>query len=338
MKALQKRSEFYLAILILAVSLGIAIRNPDFLSLQNIFGFLKTASVNGILAVGVLFVLILGGTPDVSFTAIAQVVEYAVVLAFLHFVGGNIALALMMACVLGGLMGAVNGFVIHYFRVTTIIVTIATFNLYYGLLYVITGGNVIYEVPPMFHQLGGFLLFPMKDANGGTYGLSLMPLIWLAVLVLGWFILQRTFVGRSIFAMGGNEVAAERLGIRTLWVRVFVFTFVGVLAGVAAIAHTAVVLSAIPNSIVGKELEVIAAVVLGGASLFGGKGSVIGTMLGVLLFAILRNGLVLLSIPSYWYDVTIGVAITVGISVSAHQQLRARRSRVRVQVEEFAAP
>jgi simple sugar transport system permease protein len=336
MKGLRSRSELYLMLLIVAICVAISIRNPEFLSMQNILGFLKTASVNGILAVGVLFVLILGGTPDVSFTAIAQVVEYVVVLIFLHYGGGNIALALLLACAMGALMGALNGFVVHYFRVTTIVVTIATFNLYYGLLYVATGGNVLFEVPEMFHTLGSFVLFPMKDANGATYGLSLVPLMWLGVLIVGGFILTRTFLGRSIFAMGGNEVAAERLGIRTLWVRVFVFAFVGVLSGVAAIAHAAIVLSAIPNSIVGKELEVIAAVVLGGASLYGGKGSVVGAALGVLLFAILRNGLVLLSIPSYWYDVTIGVAITVGISTSAYQQLRARRAQVRVRVEGLA--
>lgn len=337
MKGLRASSELYLALLIVVICIIIDVRNPDFLTLQNVFGFLKTASVNGILAVGVLFVLILGGTPDVSFTAIAQVAEYVVVLLFLRYSHGNIGLALIVACALGAVMGALNGFIIHFFRVTTIIVTIATFNLYYGLLYVFTGGNVIFQVPQMFHDLGAYVFFPMKDANGGTYGLSLLPLFWLGALVLGGSILRWTFLGRSIFAMGGNETAAERIGVRTLWVRVFVFSFVGLLSGVAAIVHTAIVLSAIPNSIVGKELEVIAAVVLGGASLFGGKGTVVGAALGVLLFAILRNGLVLLNIPSYWYDVTIGVAITLGISISAYQQLRARRSRVNVDVEELVA-
>jgi len=119
-------------------------------------------------------------------------------------------------------------------------------------------------------------------------------------------------------------------------VRVFVFSFVGVLSGIAAIAHTSIVLSAIPNIIVGHEMEVIAAVVLGGASLFGGKGTIIGTFLGVLLFAILQNGLVLLNFSSYWYDVTVGLAITIGMTVSSYQQLRVRRSRVNVKVEQVA--
>jgi simple sugar transport system permease protein len=302
---------------------------------ENILSFLKTASVNGIMAVGVLFVLIVGGQPDVSFTAIAQVVEYAVVLATLRW-GGNIAIALVGACILGGLMGSLNGFVIHYFRVTTIIVTIATLNLYFGLLYVFTGGNVIFVVPSMFKHFATLPIFPMHGANGSTYDFSAMTLMWFAALLLGWFILKRTYLGRSIFAVGGNEVAAQRLGINTLWVRVFVFSFVGVLSGIAAIAHTSIVLSAIPNIIVGHEMEVIAAVVLGGASLFGGKGTIIGTFLGVLLFAILQNGLVLLNFSSYWYDVTVGLAITIGMTVSSYQQLRVRRSRVNVKVEQVA--
>jgi simple sugar transport system permease protein len=337
MQRLLKQNEFYLALLILVLCVIITSLNPSFLTLENILGFLKTSSVNGIMAVGVLFVLILGGTPDVSFTAIAQVVEYVVVLATLRW-GGDIALALLGACVLGALMGSVNGFIIHYFRVTTIIVTIATLNVYYGMLYVLTGGNVIFVVHPMFKRFAAILLFPMHSANGSVYGLSLMPVIWLAVLVLGWFILRRTFLGRSVFAMGGNEVAAQRIGINTLWTRVFVFSFVGLLSGVAAVVHTTIVLSAIPNIIVGHELEVIAAVVLGGASLFGGKGTIIGTFLGVVLFAVLRNGLILLNISSYWYDVTVGIAITVGITVSAWQQLRAQRSKMNVKVEQVAVP
>jgi simple sugar transport system permease protein len=337
MQRLLRQNEFYLALLILVLCVVITTLNPSFLTLENILGFLKTSSVNGIMAVGVLFVLILGGTPDVSFTAIAQVAEYVVVLATLRW-GGDIALALLGACVLGALMGSVNGFIIHYFRVTTIIVTIATLNVYYGMLYVLTGGNVIFVVHPMFKRFASILLFPMHGANGSVYGLSLMPVMWLAVLVLGWFILRRTFLGRSVFAMGGNEVAAQRIGINTLWTRVFVFTFVGLLSGIAAIVHTTIVLSAIPNIIVGHELEVIAAVVLGGASLFGGKGTIIGTFLGVLLFAVLRNGLILLNISSYWYDVTVGIAITAGITVSAWQQLRAQRSKMNVKVEQLAVP
>ena len=331
-KRLLKQNETYLAILVLLLCIVITIANPSFLTFENITEFLAGYSMIGIMAVGTLFVLILGGTPDVSFTAIAQVVEYAVVVMTLAW-GGNIFLAILAAAVMGTIMGLANGFIVHYFRVPTIIVTIATFNIFFGMLYVITGGKLINGVPAMFREFSAVLLFPSTSKIGATYGLTLHPLIWVAALALGWLILRRTFLGRSIYAMGGNETAAERVGIRTLWTRVFVFGFVGFLSGVAAVVHVSIVQSVVPNIIVGKELEVIAAVVIGGASVFGGKGTITGTFLGVLLFAILNNGLTLLSISSYWYNVTIGVVITAAITISAYQQLRQSRSRVNVRVE-----
>lgn len=331
-RRLLRQNETWLAILIAILCAAIAAANPAFLTYENVAGFLKSCSMVGIMAVGALIVLVLSGSPDVSFTAIAQVVEYAAVVAVMHW-GGNIYVALLLAAALGALMGLVNGVIVHYFRVPTIIVTIATFNIYFGMLYVITHGKLINSVPPAFRAFGNTLLLPRVSALGGTYGLSLMTIVWLAVAVLGWVILKKTFVGRSVFAIGGNEVAAERLGLRMLGTRLFVFGLVGLLSGVAAVVHVSIVQSVVPNIIVGKELEVIAAVVLGGASVFGGKGTVLGSVLGVMLFAILNNGLTLLNFSSYWYNVTIGVVITVAITNSAYQQLRRRRSRVHVKVE-----
>ncbi len=331
-RRLLRQNESYLAVLVLLLCILITIANPSFLTFENITELLAGYSMIGIMAVGTLFVLILGGTPDVSFTAIAQVVEYAVVVMTVAW-GGNILLAILAAALMGAIMGLANGLIIHHFRVPTIIVTIATFNIYFGMLYVVTGGKLINGVPEMFRAFSAVLFFPSVSKIGATYGLTLHPLIWAGALLLGWLILRRTFLGRSIYAMGGNETAAERVGINTLMTRVFVFAFVGLLSGVAAVVHVSIVQSVVPNIIVGKELEVIAAVVIGGASVFGGKGTITGTFLGVLLFAILNNGLTLLSISSYWYNVTIGVIITAAITISAYQQLRQTRSRVKVKVE-----
>jgi simple sugar transport system permease protein len=333
---LLRQNESYLAILILLLCAVISIANPSFLTFENIFGFLKSYSMVGIMAVGTLFVIVLGGPADVSFTAIAQVVEYVIVVMTLAW-GGNIYVALLAAAFMGTIMGLANGFIIHYFRVPTIIVTIATFNIYFGLLYVITKGKLINNVHTMIKSFGNFLFFPTTSKIGGTYGLSLHPLIWLAALALGWFILRRTFLGRSICAIGGNEVAAERVGINTLWTRAFVFGFVGFLSGIAAVVHVSIVQSVVPNIIVGKELEVIAAVVIGGASVFGGRGTLTGTFLGVLLFALLNNGLTLLTVSSYWYNIAIGVVITAAITISGYQQLRQSRRRVNVNIEGEAA-
>ncbi|MFW5785797.1 MAG: ABC transporter permease [bacterium] len=332
MKKLLGYTEFYVAIVILLMAAAIAIVNPAFLSLQNLFGLLKSFSVIGIMAVGILFVLILGGTPDVSFTAIAQMAEYAVVIITLQM-GGNIILAFLMAAVMGTLLGSVNGFILHFFRVPTIIVSIATFNIYFGLLYVFSEGQVVYVVHEMFRNFADINVLTLTAANGKAFGLELMPIIWLAVLLLGWFILKHTTLGRNIYAIGGNETAARRVGINVFRARIFVFSFVGFLSGIAGVVHATIVQSAIPNSIVGKELDVIAAAVLGGASVFGGRGTVVGTFLGVALFAVMSNGLTLLRISSYWYDVLIGAVIMISITVNALQALRRQQLRANVNVE-----
>ena len=332
LRRLFRYNETYVFLLIVALCLLINIANPAFFTFENITGFLKSYSMVGIMAVGSLFVFIIGG-PDISFTAVAQVVEYAVVVITISL-GGNILFALFLAAVMGILMGLINGVVIHYFRVPVIIVTIATYNIFFGMLYVISKGKLINNIPQFYKDFGNILLFPQQSAIGGTFGLSLMPIIWIACIFLGWFILKKTVLGRSIYALGGNRIAAERIGIKLLWIRLFVFGFVGFLSGIAAIVHVGIVQSVVPNIIVGKELEVIAAVVIGGASVFGGAGSVWGTFLGVLLFAIINNGLTLLNISSYWYSVTIGLIITVAVSVSALQNIHQRKHHVHVNIED----
>lgn len=318
-----KQTEFYIAFVIIILSIAITICNPKFLTADNIFSFMKTFSVFGIMAVGVLFVLVLGGTPDVSFTAIAQVVEYIVVVLTLQW-GGNIFLALIAACLMGALMGSMNGYLVHLFKVPTILVTIATYNIFYGLLYVFSKGNVIFVVHPMFKQFAN-----IKVADQ----ISLLPIIWILVSVFGWLILRYTSIGRNIYAIGGNEVAAERIGINIKWTRIFVFSFVGLLSGIAAIVHVSIVQSAIPNIIVGQEMNIIAAVFIGGASVFGGAGTIIGTFLGIMLLAVVNNGLTLAGISSYWYNIFIGAVILISITASAIQQLHQLKTRVKVHIE-----
>ncbi|NLJ39520.1 MAG: ABC transporter permease [Candidatus Atribacteria bacterium] len=333
MNKLLKQTEFYIALVIILLCIVITIFNPRFLTAENIFDLLKSFSVIGIMAVGVLFILILSGSPDVSFTAIAQVVEYVVVIMTLKW-GGNIFFSFLVAAALGTLMGSFNGILVHYFRVPTVIITIATLNIYYGLLYVFSKGEVIFVVHPMFREFANIKIGNFVNDNNVTYGFTLMPLIWILVLILGWYILKYTSVGRNIYAIGGNEVAAERVGINVFRTKLFAFSFIGLLSGIAAIVHAAIVQSAIPNIIVGQELNVIAAVFLGGASVFGGGGSIIGTFLGIMLFAIMNNGLTLLKISTYWFNVFVGAVIVISITISAVQKIRQQKSRIKVHVDE----
>ncbi|TKI05387.1 ABC transporter permease [Martelella alba] len=327
-----KSREGLLLLLIILFAAAITLVNPAFMSLDNIASLLKSYTVLGIFALGVLLVLISGGF-DVSFTAIAQVVQYAVVYYFLRADLDNIYLAIFCSIVLGGIMGSLNGIIIYYFKITAIIVTIATNSLFYGLLYVVTQGDLIYDLPPSFLGLAEWKLFPMHAANGALVGISFITCLWFLLALALHLFLRHTVLGRSIYAVGGNAVSAQRVGFNLKKTTLFIYILVGALSGFASIIQVSVVQTVIPNSIVGSELQVIAAVVLGGASVTGGRGSVAGTLLGVLLFAILSNSLTLMKISPYYYNVFTGLVILASVSANALQVLRQRRSRVRVMVD-----
>ncbi|NCB00954.1 MAG: ABC transporter permease [Spirochaetia bacterium] len=328
---LLKSREMLLGITILLLLVMNSILAPSFLTYTNIVNLLKSFTVLGIFSLGVLLVVISGGV-DVSFTAIAQVTQYAVVYLFINYMSGNIFLAFLFAIILGALMGLFNGYLIDRYKMPAIIITIATQNLFYGLMYVITKGQLIYVIPDYFWKISNTMLFKQVSANGAVSGISMTTVIWIFLSILTLLLLRFTVLGRSIFMLGGNPIAAQRVGVNSKKTTLFVYGTMGAIAGIGGIAHVSIVNSVIPNSIVGQELQVIAAVILGGASITGGKGSVVGTFLGVLLFAILSNSLTLLQISSYWYSVFTGLIILISVLLNALQEIQQQKQKIRVLV------
>ena len=168
MRKLFRRNEFFLAVLIVALGLGFTLANPKFATIGNLLDLIKSYSFFGILSVGVLVVLLSGGI-DISFTAIAQVAEYASVALILQY-GGNLWTAFLVACCVGTILGAVNGLLIHFIRIPPIITTIGTLNLYYGILYVLSAGQIIYQVPEFYRALAGATL-PVTFRCSALFGL-----------------------------------------------------------------------------------------------------------------------------------------------------------------------
>jgi len=317
MRKLLQRTEFLLVLLIIVIGIVFTLLNPKFATTGNLLDLIKSYSFFGILSVGVLVVLLSGGI-DISFTAIAQVAEYISVSWILAY-GGNLGSAFLVACCIGTLLGLFNGLLIHFIRIPPIITTIGTLNLYYGVLYVLSAGQIIYQVPEFYRALSGATLpgsFPVLGA------------FWIGMVILTAWILKYTVLGRSIYALGGSQIASIRVGFNIFKTRLFVYSFMGFVSGFAAVVHTALVQSAIPNSIVGRELDVIAAVVLGGANIMGGSGSLLGTCLGVALLAMLGNGLTLIGMSSYWNNVMVGLVLLVGVTISAVQRNFQVRRRV----------
>ncbi len=338
MRQLLHKHETYVFLAFFFLSAVITAINPSYISPENIFDLLKSYSFIGILSIGVLVVLISGGI-DISFTAVATIGEYVMAVVITKYTG-NIALAFAIAIVIGMLLGLVNASLIYFFNIPTVIATIGTLNIFYGLLIVFSRGVWIYTLPPWFAKFAEIRVFTLYNSNGIPYGLSIITVIWILVVVFAAVVLRFTVLGRNLYALGGcgmDKSAAKRAGINIFKIQVFVYTFIGFTAGVAGVVQALLVQTVAPNSIVGKELDVIAAVVLGGASLSGGKGTITGTLLGVALLAALSNGLTLMRVPSYWYDVSIGLVILLSVSASALQQKRKRKRAILVSEQGEAA-
>ncbi|MGK0598732.1 ABC transporter permease [Yokenella regensburgei] len=310
--------EFWLGLLVVALAVGLSAGTDEFLSLGNLTDVTTSYAILGILACGLFVVLISGGI-DISFPAMTAIAQY-VMATWVIAHGGNFALALLIAVGVGLLLGLVNGFLVYWLRVPAIIITIATLNVYYGMLVYVTKGTWLYGFPDWF--MTGINWFSFTAADGYDYGLTL-PLLCLAgTIIFTAVLMNRTRLGRQIYAMGGNRDAASRLGLNLLKLHFCVYGYMGILAGIAAVVQAQITQSVAPNSLLGYELTVLAAVVLGGTSMSGGRGTLIGTLLGVILLAFLQNGLTLLGVSSYWHTVFSGAIILVSISATAWNEKR----------------
>ena len=319
----QHAHEFWLLLVIVVLITLLSLANPAFLTLRNFSDLLTTNAYIGILCAGLVVVLIAGGI-DVSFTATASVAQYlALSFAISHPVHWLFVFAI--ACVAGTLCGIVNAVLIYKFRIRSIIATIATLNVFYGMLITASGGNWLSVLPDWFGDGIDWLGF--TDSHGFTYSLNLQIIVLILGFISTWVLLTRSNIGRQIYAMGGNPDAAGRLGLGMFRLHLIVYGYMGLMAGAASIVQAQLAQSVMPNSLVGKELDVLAAVVLGGASLVGGVGTVFGTILGVALLAIMQNGLLLVGVSSYWLQFFSGLVILIAMSTTALQMRRAQTRR-----------
>lgn len=320
MTRILKRSEFYIGLAVLLFGVVLSVLEPQFLTFSNWFDLLRNNTFLGILALGELVILVSGGI-DVSFTATATVAQYIMGIILSRFIG-NIFLAFLIPGVVGVSLGAFNAVIIYLTGVPAVVITIATLNLYYGLFQFLSGGEWIYNLPESFRSLAQANILTIPQEGGWPVSLSVLVLFWLGAIVVTWFILNRTTVGRKLYAMGDNQEAAKRAGFSIFKLTLFSYSYMGFLAGIAGVMQAAQTQVIQPNAIVGRELDVLAAVIIGGASVFGGRGSVVGTVLGVILLAIVRNGLVLLGVSSYWHSVATGLIILIVVVLTALQRRR----------------
>lgn len=320
-------NEGVLAVVLLALIVAMSIANPVFFTLPTAFSILRSSIVPLIFALGVLMVIISGGI-DVSFAAIAVFAAYTTVRALqsgtpdLGLIG-----AFALALLIGASLGVINGFLIAKFRLPTLIVTLGTQGIFKGALLTYVGSRYIADLPASMAQVSTTNLFEVSTPTGSAYlHVLVVPAVLLAI-GLAW-VLRSTMFGRSIYAIGGDVEAARRAGIRVMRTQVAVYVIAGTMAAAGGMIYVIMGRSASPQILVGSELDIIAAVVLGGASIFGGRGSVLGTTLGVILVQVIYNSLILAGVPSAWQRTAVGVLLIIGVGIQAVASRRSSRASV----------
>jgi simple sugar transport system permease protein len=306
-------TERWLLIVILVMGVGLSVLTSTFLTLSNLFDLLNASSVNIIFGVGLLVVLIAGGI-DISFAVAASVVQYLTALALGSIGGGNWALGFIVTGAFGTALGCFNAFWIYQFRIVSIVVTIATYNLFFGLLMFFTGGVSLYDLPDW---LTTRIAIVSIDTGNGRAEITILVLVMVVCVVATWVLLKRTSIGRQLYAMGDNSEGARRVGVNLGAMHYLAFGWLGLMAGIAGLMQAHYAQEVVPNALYGRELDVLAAVVLGGARLGGGRGSIVGVILGIILVAMTQNGLNLLGISPYAFKMIIGVIILVAITLSS---------------------
>jgi ribose/xylose/arabinose/galactoside ABC-type transport system permease subunit len=297
-----QRPEVTLIVILIAIGLVVGMVNDNFWSVRNLTDIGRSASFMFIVAVGTTFVLISGGL-DLSVGSIYGL--GGIVCGLAIAAGWPVPLAIVVALASGLAIGIVNGLLVTLAQVPSVIATLGGLFIVRGMARVFSGGAPVYGLPEAFTVLG----------RGMLLGIPIPIWIAAAVGILGQLILSFTVIGRRVFHVGGNEAAALIAGVPVVATRIFVFAISGLTAAMGGILVAARVTSAQPNSGSGLELSVIAAVIIGGTSMFGGSGSILGTLFGALLLAVLDNGMILMQIDPFYQSIVVGIIIIAAVGL-----------------------
>ena len=288
-----------------------AFLSPIFLTAGNITNIFTQISINVILAVGMTFVILIGGI-DLSVgsvMALCAVVAGTVLKLEGLDVGVAIGLCLLASIAVGALCGLINGAVSAYWGIPSFIVTLGMLNIARGAALQWTQARSIYEFPDVFNHFGSASLF----------GAPTIFLVALVLVAVGWFVLNRTVFGRLIYAIGNNEEAVRLAGHNVLGYKIAAFVICSAVVGIGAVIYMTRLTIASPISGIGFELNAIAAVIIGGTSLSGGRGSIVGTLLGACIIGVLANGLILIGMSDFLRQMVTGFVIILAVVLDVYR-------------------
>lgn len=293
------KREILVLIATVIMSVVFTVLNPQFLTWRNMLTVFQQMVLNGLLAVGIMFTILTGGI-DLSIGCTFAIVGIAVASAC---VGGmNPLLAILIGLVVGAILGLFNGFLVTNLKLQPFIATLGTMSLYRGIAYVVTGGTPVTNVPDSFRNI-----FNGQFPGGIRYYVVVM----IVVFVIAHIILSKTRTGDYLYAVGGNEEAAKLSGVNVRKTKYIAYIASGVCTAVAGLIMLASLGSAEATAGIGYETNAIAAAAIGGTSMAGGRGTALGTFFGALLLAVLKVGMVVINVDSFWQYVVTGLIIIV---------------------------
>ncbi|MDD3840822.1 MAG: ABC transporter permease [Clostridia bacterium] len=300
-------SRYMLYCLFLLLVLILSFSTDKFFTVTNIVSTLRQISIQSIIAVGMTMVIVLGQI-DLS---VGAIVAFASVVNALLMRGGMpIFPAIIITLILSSIWGLINGIVTAKLNIHAFLVTLAMMTVVRGVTYTLTGGYPVGDLPKQFYTLGA-----------GHVGIIPLPVIYMiAIYIVGVFVLDRTPFGRSIYAIGGNAEAARLSGIKIEKIKIIVFTITSLLSGLAGIVLSSRLMAGSPETGVGWELDIVAAVIIGGTSMFGGEGKLTGTLMGMLFIGVLTNGMILLGVTPYMQQVIRGLVILIAVIMNSFQK------------------
>lgn len=304
-----KRFQKYVILIAIVIQVIVfSMLSPQFLSVDNLINIALSIAITGILAVGMTFVILTGGI-DLSIGSVLAVAGIAAAICAKSFGDSGVFIGIMAAISVGVFSGFLTGITVSRFKVPPFVVTLAILTIARGLAFIIadkfSGSTSVSDLP------GGFALLGREK----VLGLPVPVIIMLIVFAIGWFLLTQTRFGRYVYAIGGNSEASFLAGINVKSVTTWVYILNGFLVGLAGVTLASRLGAGLANAGMQYELDVIAAVVVGGTSLMGGKGSVISTLFGAIFIGVLNNGLNLAGIDPYLQKIALGLVILLAVLI-----------------------
>ena len=298
-------SELTTVIALIILMAVITIINSNFLTANNLLNLLLQVTSNALIAFGMTFVILTGGI-DLSVGSILAL--SSALTAGLLGSGMPVTLAILISLILGCILGMMNGLLISYGKLAPFIVTLATMTIFRGATLVYTNGN------PITKGLSDTFLFQFLG-QGYIVGIPFPVIIMFIVFIVLYVLLHKTAFGKSVYAIGGNEKAAYISGVKLNKVKIIIYSISGIMASISGLIITSRLSSAQPTAGASYEMDAIAAVVLGGTSLSGGKGRILGTFIGALIIGVLNNGLNIIGVSAFWQQVVKGVVILIAVLI-----------------------